>query len=170
MPICVFENSREVSIPFILHPDEERHDLPPLAKIGVRYSVEPGQIDRSFTDVGEHSIGFWCESETREIEIVHPSAFDRLLKDICVNGGWCGDVVNGQLIHITDLLPMSGTVTAEEFARLVIYSEGDPGSAANIERWSAYLQSKFIEHMGSISAPADALVQNFIQPFDSVFD
>jgi hypothetical protein len=45
--------------------------------------------------------------------------FDQLLWDACVTYGNCG---SGDL-HIRDLLPRSGKLTAEEFARLMLRAE-----------------------------------------------
>jgi hypothetical protein len=155
MPISVFENGSDEPVTFILDPGEVHHDLPPLARIGVRYSFGLGADDRTFADIGERTIRFWCNGEVRDIEVVQPSAFDLLLWDICVKGGCCG----GPAADVTDLLPSEGVVTAEEFARLVIQAE----EGGSNEGW---LAAKFVERMGSSSVPAQALVQNLAQPFD----
>ena len=168
MPISVFENSFEEPIGFFLEPNDERHELPPLARIGVRYSFAPDEVDRTFAYVGRNEIRFWCDSEHREVEIIYPNAFDLLLHEICVKGGFCGGLLNDQPSHVTHILPTSGIVTAEEFAALVLRAEGDGGSSSSkVERWSARLQSQFIEHMGQSSVPASELVMNVAQPFDS---
>ena len=159
MPISVFENRFETPVTFVLEPDDEQHELPPLARIGVRYSFKPGVDERTFADLGERTIRFWCDAELREIEIVHPAPFDLLLWDICVNGGCCG----GPAEHVADLLPKQGSVTAVEFARLVIQAEGGGSN----ESW---LAAKFVEHMGGSSAPAGALVQNLANPFDAAVE
>ncbi|WP_137864532.1 MULTISPECIES: hypothetical protein [unclassified Sphingomonas] len=155
MPISVFENGSEEPVTFILDPGDVHHELPPLARIGVRYSFGLGLVDRTFADIGERTIRFWCEGEMRDVEVVQPNAFDLLLWDICVKGGCCG----GPASHVTDLLPSNGIVTAAEFASLVIQAEGGGGN----EEW---LAAKFVERMGSSSMPAQALVQNLAQPFD----
>jgi len=170
MPISVFENTFDEPITFFLEPNDERHELAPLARIGVRYSFAPDQVDRTFADVGRHGIRFWCDTADREVEIVYPNAFDLLLHDICVKGGFCGGLVKDQPIYATDLLPTNGIVTSEEFATLVLRAEGDGGSPpGKIERWSALLQSKFVEHMGHSSVSAETLVRNLAQPFDPGF-
>jgi hypothetical protein len=168
MPISVFENSFDEPITFLLEPNDEQYEFAPQARLGVRYSLAPDQNDRTFADVGRHGIRFWCDSQHREVEIVHPTAFDLLLHDICVQGGFCGGLVEDQAIHVTDILPTSGMVTSEEFAILVLQAEGDGGSPpAKVERWSALLQSKFVEHMGQSSVPAEVLVRNLTMPFDA---
>ena len=45
--------------------------------------------------------------------------FDQLVRDACVIYGNCGD---GD-IHIRNLLPKSGELTADEFARLMLKAE-----------------------------------------------
>jgi hypothetical protein len=68
---------------------------------------------------------------------------------------------------VTDLLPEVGVVTAEEFARLAIGAECDVQSPPDKQaRWVAQLSTAFIERMGAPSVAAEALVQNFAQPFD----
>lgn len=167
MPISVFKNYFDEPITFLLEPNGEQYELAPQARIGVRYSFAPDQVDRTFAYVGRHDITFWCDSEHREVDIVHPNAFDLLLHDICVKGGFCGGLVEDQPIHVTDILPTKGVVTPEEFATLVLQAEGEGGRPpANVERWSARLQSKFVEHMGQSPVPAEALIQNLAEPFD----
>ncbi|MGV3455576.1 hypothetical protein [Sphingomonas sp.] len=156
MPISVFENRVEEPVTFILEPGEVQYALPPLARIGIRYSFGPGAVDRTFAYIGHCTIRFWCDSEVRDVEIVQPNAFDLLLWDICVKGGCCG----GPATHVTDLLPSQGVVTAEDFARLVIQAE----EGGSNEEW---LAAKFIERMGSSSVRAETLVQNLSNPFDA---
>lgn len=157
MPISVFENRFETPVTFILEPGGEQHELPSLAKIGVRYSFSVGQADQTFTDIGHGIITFWCDAQLRETEIVHAGPFNLLLQDICVNGGCCG----GAEVRVVDLLSEQGTVTAADFARLVLQAEG--GGSDESEAW---LVAKFVEHMGGTSVPAAALVQTIANPFD----
>ncbi|WIA55229.1 hypothetical protein N6H05_19670 [Sphingobium sp. WTD-1] len=151
----MFENRFDEPIIFILEPGEVRYEISPLARIGVRYSFEAGIVDRTFAYMGERTIEFWCHSDDREVEIVEPNAFDLLLRDICVMGGYCGRPT----VHVTDLLPSKGFVTAAEFATLVVEAEGGGGN----ESW---LASKFVERMGSSCVPAEILVQTLDNPFD----
>ena len=167
MPVSVFENTRDETVTFILEPNGEQYKLPPLARIGVRYSFDPGVDDRTFADFGEHKIRFWCDSTKRDVEIISPNGFDLLLQDICVQHGFCGGIVNDKPAHVTDLLPVSGTVTAEEFARLVIRAEHDGVDHPNkVKRWTEMLKAKFIKHMRASEAPVEALQRNLELPFD----
>ncbi|MDP1912362.1 hypothetical protein [Brevundimonas sp.] len=167
MPVTVFENTTAESLSFLLEPDGERYEVPTLARIGVRYSFENGAVDRTFSDVGEKGIRFWCDAKKREVEVVHPTPFDLLLWDMCVRLGFCGGLVNGNPTHVKDLLPEVGVVTAEEFAKLAINAECDVQSPPDQQaRWVALLSTAFIERMGASWVFAEALVQNFAQPFD----
>lgn len=168
MPVSTFENSSDRTMRFVIEPNQEEYDLPPLARIGVKYAFGPDSNDRVLADIGEREIRFWCDSRQRQVEIVHPYAFDRLLWDICVHQGCCGAVVDGEPVHVTDLLPASGVMTAAQFAELVIQAEGEADAApASIAQWTARLSALFVQHMGGESAPVEALAGNFAQPFDA---
>lgn len=167
MPVAVFENTTSRPLTFVLDPNGERYEVPVLARIGVRYSFEDGAVDRTFADVGERSIRFWCDSQSRDVEIVHPTPFDLLLWDMCVRLGFCGGLVNDKPTRVVDLLPTVGRVTAEEFAELAISAESDqPGPRDEHRRWVEILSAEFVKRMGASSMPAAALVRNFAQPFD----
>jgi len=167
MPVAVFFNGEPRPLTLIIEPNDERYEVPHLAKLGVRYTSESGTADRTFADIGEHAIRFWCDSPTREVEIVFPTEFERLLWDICVNGGFCGGIVKGQPTRVTDLLPTTGTVTAGEFATLAIRAECDEQSPPDQHRrWKAQLEAQFLKHLGSESVPAEALTLNLANPFD----
>lgn len=167
MPVSVFENRTSKALNFVLEPNDEQYALPPLARVGVRYSFAEGAVDRTFADVGEHVIRFWCDSEDRDVQIVHPTPFDLLLWDVCVRLGFCGGLVNDEPTHVTSLLPATGTITAEEFANLAISAECNQRSSPEQElRWKALLAAAFIEHLGAGSVTAKSLVQNLAQPFD----
>ncbi len=138
-----------------------------LQEFGVRYSFDEGTVERTFADFGGGMIRFWCESQNREVELVYPTPFDLLLFDVCVRLGFCGGLVNDKPTHVKGLLPATGTVTAEQFARLAISAECDQRSSPDKEaRWEAKLVAAFIEHLGAASVPAESLVQNLAQPFD----
>ena len=167
MPVSVFENSNQEVLTFTLEPNGEQYELPHLARIGVRYSLNDGAPDRTFADMGKHSIRFWCDAPSREVEIIYPTPFDLLLADMCVRLGFCGGLVNGKPMHVTDLLPSTGAVTAEKFAELAISAESDVKSPPDKHlRWVSVLSEAFVRHMGADAVPAEALVQNFARPFD----
>jgi hypothetical protein len=167
MPIAVFENNTTKPLTFVVEPSNEQYEVPVLARVGVRYSFEDGVVDRTFADVGEGIVRFWCDSQSREVELVYPTPFDLLLTDVCVRLGFCGGLVNDKPTHVTRLLPTTGIVTAEEFARLAISAECDQRSSPDKElRWEVLLVAAFIEHLGAASVPAESLVQNLALPFE----
>ena len=40
--------------------------------------------------------------------------FDALMQEVCVDLGWCGGIVDGHPSHVTDYIPESGPVTADQ--------------------------------------------------------
>lgn len=167
MHIAVFENTTEKPLTFVVEPNLEQYEVPVLAKIGVRYSFKKGAAERTVVQVEEGIIRFWCESENRDVELVSPTPFDLLLRDVSVRLGFCGGLVNDMPTHVTDLLPANGVVTAEGFAKLAISAECDQRSSPDKElRWEAMLAAAFIEHFGAASVPAASLVQNLALPFE----
>jgi hypothetical protein len=166
MPIVDFENVDEAVLVLVIMPCGERHEIPHLARAGVRYALREGSEDRCYSGVSKHQIEFWCDADSYEIDIVLPSAYDKLLWDICLSGGWCGGLVDGKPTHVNDLLPASGTVTAQEFARLTVKADGWPASEPPKERHLRWLEAKFIEHLGSQTVDAKVLRQNLTLPFE----
>lgn len=167
MPIAIFENTTEEPLTFVVEPNREQYEVPVCAKVGVRYFFEEGAVERTFADVGDGVIRFWCDSQNRDVELVNPTPFDLLLRNVCVRLGFCGGLVNDKPTDVTGLLPATGLVTAEEFAKLAISAEGDHRSSPDKEaRWAAILVAAFIEHLGAASVPAESLVQNLALPFE----
>ena len=168
MPIMVFENRNEATLILTVGPWEHRHEVPHLAEAGIRYAVTEGSEDRSYSSVSELGIEFWCNADSYEIDIVLPSPKDRLLWEICVLGGWCGGLVDGEPCHVQDLVPKTGIVTAEEFAQLTVKADGWPRSAPPKEHHLRWLEAKFVEHLGGPSADAEILHHFTRRPFDGV--
>jgi hypothetical protein len=81
------------------------------------------------------------------------TAFNALMHEVCVERGWCGAVVNGSPLHVTDLLPESGIVTADQFAGYLFEADGvDPDE--DRAKWQSHidgLREAFIRHMGAHS-------------------
>jgi len=163
----VFENRNEATLILTVRPWEHRHEVPHLAAAGIRYAVTEGLEDRSHSSVSELEIDFWCNADSYEIDIVHPSPTDRLLWEICLKGGWCGGLVEGEPTHVLDLLPASGDVTAEEFATLTMRADGWPSSEPLEEKHLRWLQDKFVEHLGGPSADVALLHHVTRRPFDN---
>jgi hypothetical protein len=82
-----------------------------------------------------------------------PNAFDGMMHEFCVGLGWCGGCVkDGKPLHVTDFIPETGLVSADEFARWIIMAEGlDPDqlNASEIRRWIPQLKAVFVKHMGA---------------------
>ena len=87
------------------------------------------------------------------------SPFDALLHEVCVDHGWCGGLVGDKSMYVTDLLPKSGEVTADQFVSLLFQADGvDP--AEDQTKWQPHLcklREIFIRHMGSEKVSAELL-------------
>src|SRR4051812_23856595 len=146
MPIVEFENRDRTPLMLMIEPSGERHEVPHLARAGIRYSLQEGVEDRCYSAVSAQEISFWCDADSYEIEIVCPSAAGRLLWEICVGGGWCGGIVDGKPTSVDDLLPATGSVTAREFASLAVQASGWPANEPPKEHDLDWISAKFIEH------------------------
>ena len=89
-----------------------------------------------------------------------PNAFDGMMHEFCVGLGWCGSVKYGKPLHVTDFIPETGLVSADDFARWLIMADGlDPDqlSPSEIRRWIPELKSVFVKHMGADVVDASKL-------------
>lgn len=168
MTIVQFENRLRDDLTLIVQPWNESHTVPHLAVAGLRYLLSDKIEDRSFSSVGEGEIEFWCDADSYEIEIVLPSAFDRLLWDICVVGGWCGGIVNGNPAHVTDFLPVTGEVSAFQFAQSAMRADGWSDGEPIDEKHLQWLKSRFVKHMGGETESSAGLTQNLRRPFEPI--
>lgn len=167
MPIIEFHNRNEAALTLVVWPCGESREIPHLATAGVRYALEDGAKDSSSCDVSSELIEFWCNANVCDIDLVYPSAFEKLSWDICVNGGWCG-IVDGQPTRVEDLLPKSGVVTARQFAELAIRADGWPASDPLPKNHLLWLEAKFIKHLGVNSVPAEDFHRDPAKPFGEV--
>lgn len=167
MPIVAFENRQRSTLRLVIQPGEETHEVPHLANVGIRYTLDEGAEDFSTSVVSDDCIEFWCNAGSVEVDVVHPSPGERLLWAICVELGFCGGVANGVPTHVTDLLPEDGLVSAADFADLAIRAEGGWETVEEGRlRWSATLEAKFVEHLGAAAVPVKALKEMSRRPFD----
>ena len=166
MPIVTFKNRNEAELLLTIEPWGDEFRVPHLAEAGVRYSLKSGAEDRCYTSVSESAVEFWCNADAYEIDIVHPSAFDRLSWDICVNGGWCGGIVDGKPTTVDDLLPPTGIIEARTFAELAMRADGWPDDQPFDEDHLCGLQAKFVQHLGANSICTDQLRRNLARPFN----
>lgn len=82
--------------------------------------------------------------------------FVRLLNELCSQLGCCGGSADGRRKHVTDYIPATGLVMAEEFAVWTLQAEGiDPEYRQDLRR---AIRSAFIKHMGTSSVSAGELV------------
>ncbi len=160
-----FENRKQTSLTLVIEPWGERHDIPHLATAGVRYVLNDGAEDRCSSVVSDDLIEFWCNADSYEVEVVAPSPFERLSWDICVNGGWCGGLVDDKPTSVSDLLPASGIVTAQAFASLAVRADGWPKGDPVPEKHLRWLEDRFVEHLGAASVDVAALRKYSPRPF-----
>ena len=74
---------------------------------------------------------------------------------ICVGLGFCGGSVDGESVHVTDFIPKSGIVTADQFVDLVLLGDGvDPVNHPFSDSLIGQIRQAFIDHMGA--EPVDA--------------
>lgn len=80
-----------------------------------------------------------------------PNAFNGMMHEFCVARGWCGGTKDGKPLHVTDFIPDTGPVSADEFARWLVKAEkfdSDQLTAEN-SRLIRQLKEVFIRHMGA---------------------
>jgi hypothetical protein len=77
--------------------------------------------------------------------------YESLMREVCVERGWCGGIVDGKPTHVDDFIPESGQVTAEQFVDWLFRADGmDP--FVDLEQWQKHkdgLKDAFIRHMGA---------------------
>jgi hypothetical protein len=89
-----------------------------------------------------------------------PGAFDGMLHEFCTGLGWCGSEKDGKWLHVTDLIPPTGPVSADQFARYVVMAEGfdpDQVGAAILTQ----LEAVFVKHMGATVIDASNLCSDY---------
>jgi len=165
MLVAEFQNRNESPLVLTVEPWGHRHEVPHLAIAGIRYALKDGAEDRCHSVVEEGTVEFWCNADAYEYDIVHPSPFDRLSWDICVNGGWCGGIVDGNPTTVEDLLPRTGAVNARQFAELALRADGWPEDEAFEDKHLSWLQARFVYHLGAESVNAEELRRNAARPF-----
>ena len=76
--------------------------------------------------------------------------------ELIVGLAWdCRSIKNGKPLSITDFIPETGPVSADQFARWVIMAEGhDPGQ---YRRRIPQLKAVFVKHMGTDVVDASRL-------------
>jgi hypothetical protein len=79
------------------------------------------------------------------------AGFDALMDFVCPQCGFCGSIIDGKPMHVTDYIPSDGQVSADEFVEWVFLADNmDP--AEDFDKWQKHkdgLKAAFIKHMGS---------------------
>ncbi len=81
--------------------------------------------------------------------------------------GWCGCIKDGKPLHVTDFIPETGPVSADQFARWLIMADGldlDQVSSSEIRRWVRQLKAVFVKHMGADVIDASKLRSEYRGP------
>lgn len=90
----------------------------------------------------------WASRLVQQQSMTEKSGFDALMHQVCVDWGLCGSVIEGKYVHVTDLIPQSGMVTASQFAEWVLMADGESDAPPRFkEKWLARLRDAFILHM-----------------------
>jgi hypothetical protein len=85
------------------------------------------------------------------------AAYHKLLEEVCVRLGFCGSLVDDQPLHVDQLLPRSGSISANSFADALFKAEGwvlDGGAA---DQHRASVCDAFVRHMGAFEVDAQLL-------------
>ncbi len=92
--------------------------------------------------------------------------FDALMDIACSGWGFCGCIKNGNPLHVTDLIPSEGPVSADQFVDwLFLADDMNPNSAP--ERWQRAkkaLREAFINCMGAEIVDASRLIWSSCEP------
>jgi hypothetical protein len=84
------------------------------------------------------------------------SSFTHLLNRICTGFGYCGSVIDGAPVHVTDFIPAQGQVSAEQFADWVFQAEGMAEALVPSHHRKAIIAA-FISYMGASVVDASLL-------------
>ncbi|WP_448115465.1 hypothetical protein [Mesorhizobium amorphae] len=91
------------------------------------------------------------------------TGFEALMHAVCVGHGYCGGMHGDRFVNVTDLIPKTGTVTADQFVDMLLIAEYEneqhrisPMSLRHRDIFKAW----FIEHMGSDAVDASRLRSN----------
>ena len=99
--------------------------------------------------------------------MVGTTAYNRLMREVCVGRGWCGGIVDGEPSHVDDFIPETGTVTADEFIDWLFKADAYDPALEPPDRVAAFrtdLFDLFVEIMGARQVDASQLKWNFADP------
>lgn len=88
------------------------------------------------------------------------SDFDRLLRAVCVEYGFCGSLQDNEPLHVTDFIPDRERVSVDQFIDWLYMAEGESRSGnPSTMILQEKLRSCFIGYMGADSVAACRLKQ-----------
>jgi hypothetical protein len=94
--------------------------------------------------------------------------YARLQNKVCVGLGYCGTEKNGKPLHVDDIIPSYGMVTAEQFAEWVILADDLNPNLAPTEH-KKMMRAAFIDCMGAEVVDASRLKWS-IEPITEIAD
>ena len=94
--------------------------------------------------------------------------YDSLMHEACVGWGFCGSLKRDKPIHVGDIIPDYGPVSADQFVEWLFLADGlNPN--AEPERWrrhKAAIRAAFVRHMGGETVDAARLRHDPDEPPD----
>lgn len=85
-----------------------------------------------------------------------PNTFDGMMHEFCVKLGYCGTVRDGRPLLVSDFIPETGLVSADQFARWLIAADGLEFAEVNTSEFKR-LKEVFVKHMGADAVDANNL-------------
>ena len=90
-----------------------------------------------------------------------PNKFDGMMHAYCIGWGFCGNVKDGKPHHVTDYIPKTGNVSADEFVKWILIAEGFDMSSDGGAEFERPLKELFIKHMGCDDVDVSHLSSNY---------
>ena len=89
------------------------------------------------------------KDQRRSSNARHKSGYDALLWTCCVEMGFCGGTtVEGKAAHVSDYIPDTGFVTAEQFVSWLLIAEVFHPETVYFSEYRSNLVRTFVDHMG----------------------
>jgi hypothetical protein len=88
--------------------------------------------------------------------MVRSNRFNGMMHEYCVGLGFCGGMMDEKPTHVTDFIPETGQVSAQQFVHGLLNAEGLDGHS---DDWG--LKAVFIRHMGTDFVDAIELRSSF---------
>ena len=85
------------------------------------------------------------------------AAYTKLLEEVCVRLGFCGSLVDDKPLHVDQLLPRTGSISANTFADALFKAEGWEPDGGAADRHRASVCDTFVRHLGALEVDARLL-------------